>query len=97
MVSHFGRANQSSGELSRGIPALFGRADGDDFAGCTHTRRRSSLETAGNQYDCRPSLDAGVLLVLGACVCRLLALSGPDSPEKVVRTEYSERFSENWQ
>ncbi len=36
-------------------------------------------------------------VVLGACVCRLLTLSGPDSPEKVVHTKYSESFSENWQ
>ena len=32
-------------------------------------------------------------VVLGACVCRLLALSGPDNPEKVIYTGYSESFS----
>ena len=36
-------------------------------------------------------------VVLGACVCRLLALSGPGNPEKVVYTGYSESFSENRQ
>ena len=36
-------------------------------------------------------------VVLGACVCRLLALSGPDNPEKVIHTGYSESFAENWQ
>jgi hypothetical protein len=31
--------------------------------------------------------------VIAACVCRLLALSGPGSPEKVIHTGYSESFS----
>ena len=31
--------------------------------------------------------------VIGACVCRLLAFSGPDNPEKVIYTGYSESFS----
>jgi hypothetical protein len=34
-------------------------------------------------------------VVVGACVCRLLALSGPGNPEKVMHTGYSESFSEN--
>jgi len=32
--------------------------------------------------------------VIGACVCRLLAFSGPGNPEKVIYTGYSESFSE---
>jgi hypothetical protein len=31
--------------------------------------------------------------IIAACVCRLLALSGPDNPEKVIYTGYSEGFS----
>jgi hypothetical protein len=34
-------------------------------------------------------------VVLVACVCRLFALSGPDNPEKAIRTEYSEISAEN--
>jgi hypothetical protein len=36
-------------------------------------------------------------VVLGACVCRLLALSGPGNPEKVIYTGYSESFSDDRQ
>ena len=36
-------------------------------------------------------------VVLGAFVCRVLALSGPGNPEKVIYTGYSESFSENRQ
>jgi hypothetical protein len=36
-------------------------------------------------------------VVLGACVCRLLALSGPGNPEKVIYIGYSESFSEDRQ
>jgi hypothetical protein len=36
-------------------------------------------------------------VVLGACVCRVLALSGPGNPEKVIYTGYSESFSDNRQ
>ena len=36
-------------------------------------------------------------VVLGACVGRVLALSGPGNPEKVIYTGYSESFSENRQ
>jgi hypothetical protein len=32
-------------------------------------------------------------VVLGACVCRVLTLSGPGNPEKVIDTGYSESFS----
>jgi hypothetical protein len=32
-------------------------------------------------------------VVLGACVCRVLTLSGPGNPEKVIYTGYSESFS----
>jgi hypothetical protein len=35
-------------------------------------------------------------VILGACVCRLLALSGPGNPEKVIHTGYSESFSESF-
>ena len=35
--------------------------------------------------------------VLAACVCRLLALSGPGNPEKVIHTGYWESFSQNRQ
>jgi hypothetical protein len=33
-------------------------------------------------------------IVVAACVCRVLALSGPGSPEKVIYTGYSESFSQ---
>jgi hypothetical protein len=36
-------------------------------------------------------------VVLGAGVCRVLALSGPGNPEKVIYTGYSESFSDNRQ
>jgi hypothetical protein len=36
-------------------------------------------------------------VIVGASVCRLLALSGPGNPEKVIHTGYSESFSENRQ
>jgi uncharacterized protein len=36
-------------------------------------------------------------VIVGALVCRLLALSGPDNPEKVTHTGYWESFSENRQ
>jgi hypothetical protein len=36
-------------------------------------------------------------VVLGACVCRLLALSGPGNPERVIYTGYSESFFEDRQ
>jgi len=32
-------------------------------------------------------------VVVAACVCRVFALSGPDNPEKVIYTGYSESFS----
>jgi hypothetical protein len=35
-------------------------------------------------------------VVVGACVCRVFALSGPGSPEKVIYTGYSESFSQDW-
>jgi hypothetical protein len=35
-------------------------------------------------------------VVVGACVCRVLALSGPSNPEKVIYTGYSEGFSQGW-
>jgi len=31
--------------------------------------------------------------VIGACLCRLLALLGPGNPERVIHTGYSESFS----
>ena len=34
--------------------------------------------------------------VVAACVCRVLALSGPGNPEKVIYTGYSEGFSQDW-
>jgi len=36
-------------------------------------------------------------VIVGASVCRLLALSGPGNPERVIHTVYSESFSENRQ
>jgi len=33
-------------------------------------------------------------VLVAACVCRMLALSGPGNPEKVIYTGYSESFSE---
>jgi hypothetical protein len=36
-------------------------------------------------------------VVLGACVCRLLALSDPGNPEAVIYTGYSESFSKDRQ
>jgi hypothetical protein len=36
-------------------------------------------------------------VIVGASVCRLLALSGPGNPERVIHTGYSESFSENRQ
>jgi hypothetical protein len=36
-------------------------------------------------------------VVLGACVCRLLALSGPGNPERVIYTGCSESFSKDRQ
>jgi hypothetical protein len=35
-------------------------------------------------------------IVVAACVCRVLALSGPGNPEKVIHTGYSESFSQGW-
>ena len=35
-------------------------------------------------------------VVVGACVCRVLAVSGPGNPEKVIHTGYSESFSQGW-
>ena len=35
-------------------------------------------------------------VVVGACVCRVFALSGPSNPEKVIYTGYSEGFSRRW-
>jgi len=35
-------------------------------------------------------------VVLAACVCRVLVLSGPGNPEKVIYTGYSEGFSQGW-
>ena len=35
-------------------------------------------------------------VVVAVCVCRVLALSGPGSPEKVIYTGYSEGFSQSW-
>jgi hypothetical protein len=35
--------------------------------------------------------------VIGACVCRLLTLAGPGSPEKVIYTGYWEGFSKDLQ
>jgi len=35
-------------------------------------------------------------VVVGACVCRVLAISGPGNPEKVIHTGYSESFSQRW-
>jgi hypothetical protein len=34
--------------------------------------------------------------VVAACVCRVLALSGPGNPEKVIYTGYSEGVSQDW-
>jgi hypothetical protein len=36
-------------------------------------------------------------VVVGACICRLLALPGPGNPERVIHTGYSESFSEKRQ
>jgi hypothetical protein len=36
-------------------------------------------------------------VIVGASVCRLLALSGPGNPERVIHTGYSESFSEKRQ
>jgi hypothetical protein len=35
-------------------------------------------------------------VVVAACVCRVLVLSGPGNPEKVIYTGYSEGFSQGW-
>jgi len=35
-------------------------------------------------------------VVVVACVCRVVTISGPGNPEKVIYTGYSEGFSQDW-